>query len=431
MICLLPHCGYLSETSRMLAIRRALLARGAQVCVATHGGTHERLLRESAVPYDIVGPAMTDERTRRMVLNGPGLGSPRQSMWTDAEIRTYVEAEARYFRERGVAIAVTGFTLTALLSTRLAGISLAAEHAGAFVPPMWEQRRFEAPVVSAIPGTGWLPRPARRWLANLGTNRVALHCGGFNRIARELGVEGVPSFAQLLLADVTIVTEIPAVLGLSAEQLREWRPTQPGYRPSTRLHPGGPIFAEFDLPLPPRVEAFLAEGGPTVYVALTSTTEAQVRSVVRALRPLGVRLLIAGTVHALEDLEDDRVLVGGVLPSHRVMPRVDLAVTAGGQGSVQCAMAAGTPLIALPLHPEQDLNGSLIERLGAGHRLTMRAAATEALPRLVRRMLDAPGYREAAQRIAAAYQTVDGPGMAADTILQSIGAASHREGGAV
>ena len=49
MICLLPHCGYLSETSRMLAIRRALVARGARVCVATHGGTHERLLGELGV----------------------------------------------------------------------------------------------------------------------------------------------------------------------------------------------------------------------------------------------------------------------------------------------------------------------------------------------------------------------------------------------
>lgn len=46
-VCLLPHCGYLSETSRMLAIRRALLERGASVCLATHGGTHERLLQQS------------------------------------------------------------------------------------------------------------------------------------------------------------------------------------------------------------------------------------------------------------------------------------------------------------------------------------------------------------------------------------------------
>lgn len=426
MICLLPHCGYLSETSRMLAIREALLARGARVCVATHGGTHEPLLRQLGVPYDLVGPPMSDARARRMVVDGPGIGSPRQSMWTDDEIRAYVRAEADYFRERGVRVAVTGFTLTALLSTRLAGIPLATEHAGAFVPPMWEQRRFDTPVVPVMPGTSWLPAPARRWLANLGTHRVALHCGGFNRVAREIGVEGVPSFAQLLLGEATIVTEVAEVLGLSDDQLRRWRPTSPGYRASTRLHPGGPIFAQLGLPLPARVEAFLSSGGPVVYVALTSTTEAQVRAVVQALRPLGVKLLVAGTVHALADLADTHVLVEGVLPSHLVMPRVDLAVTTAGQGSVQSAMAAGTPLLAIPLHPEQDLNGSLIERQGAGMRLSLPDASTPRVVGVAARLLGATHYRTAARRLADAYATVDGPGLAADAILDAAHAPGDR-----
>lgn len=420
MICLLPHCGYLSETSRMLAIHRALVARGAEVVVATHGGTHERLLAAAGVSYDLVEPAMSDARCRRMVREGAGIGPPGQSMWSDEELLASARAEAHYFLERRVRVAVTGFNLPALLSTRLAGIPLATEHAGAYVPPMWEQRRFGAPLVPGMPGVRWLPAPLRRWFANLGTNRVALHCAGFNRVARELAVEGVPSFAQLLLGDISIVTEIPEVLGITSDDIRNWQPTQPGYRPSTRLHPGGPIFAEFDVPVPSRVETYLSTGGPVVYVALTSTADETVRGVVRALRSMGVKILVAGTVHVLDDLADDGVLVEGVLPSHRIMPRVDLAITTGGQGSVQCAMASGTPLIALPLHPEQDLNGFLIERLGAGHRMTVARASSPAVGRLVARMLDTPSYRAAARNIAAQYATVDGPGIAADTILAAL-----------
>jgi len=420
-ICVLPHCAYLSETSRMLAIRTALLARGVDVVVATHGGTHERLLRELGVPYDIVGPRLDDSRSRRMVLDGPGIGHPGQSMWTDDEIRTYARAEADYFRERRVRVAVTGFTLTALLSTRLAQIPLACEHAGSFVPPLWERSLVEAPLVSPMPFTQWLPVAVRRRLANLGTNRVGLHCSGFNRVAHELGVEGVPSFSQLLLGDVTIVTEIPEVLGVAPGDLEAWRPTRPGYRASTRLTAGGPIYAELDVPVPARVESFLAAGGPTVYVALTSTTADAVRAVVGALRSLDVRLLVAGTVHELSDLEDDRVMVGGVLPSHRIMPRVDLAVTAGGQGSVQCAMGSGTPIVALPLHPEQDLNASLIEKQGAGHRMTFADAATPRLAAMVARMLERATYRTAARRIQALYADVDGPGLAAEAIIRAAG----------
>ena len=47
------------------------------------------------------------------------------------------------------------------------------------------------------------------------------------------------------------------------------------------------------------------------------------------------------------------------------MPRVALAVTAGGQGSMQTAIAAGTPVLGIPLHPEQDLNVALLQRLHA------------------------------------------------------------------
>jgi UDP:flavonoid glycosyltransferase YjiC (YdhE family) len=112
------------------------------------------------------------------------------------------------------------------------------------------------------------------------------------------------------------------------------------------------------------------------------------------------------------------VLVESVLPSHRVMPRVDLAITAGGQGSVQCALASGTPLIALPLQPEQDWNGQLLERQGAGKRLRLVDAATSRLPVLVRQMLADEDVRRNARRVQAIYAALDGPGSAADAIMR-------------
>ena len=66
-------------------------------------------------------------------------------------------------------------------------------------------------------------------------------------------------------------------------------------------------------------------------------------------------VLVAGTVHDLRDLEalaPGRVVVEGVLPSHRVLPRVAAAVLTGGQGSVQAALSSGTPFVGIPLHAE-------------------------------------------------------------------------------
>jgi UDP:flavonoid glycosyltransferase YjiC (YdhE family) len=226
----------------------------------------------------------------------------------------------------------------------------------------------------------------------------------------------VPSFAALLLGDLTLVPEAPEVLGLSRSELEAWRPGPKGYRAGTRLRYTGPLFAELERPIPDRVEQFLAGPRPIAYVAVTSSTADQVRSVVSALRAAELRVLVAGTIHELADLEREDVMVEGVLPSHRVMPRVDLAITAGGQGSVQCALAAGTPLIAIPLQPEQDWNGQLLERHGAGERISMRDAASPKLAKLARKLLAVPSYRESAQRIRDIYAQLDGANLAADVI---------------
>ena len=429
MICLLPNCCFLSETSRMLEIHRALRARGAEVRVAVHGGPHERALVEAGVPYDRIGGGMTEERCAAFVGSLPGIGPPDQSMWRDDDLRTYAEAEAGYFRSHGIRVAVTGWTLTALLSTRLAGIPLVTEHAGSMLPPVFERGLLPAPSRPVgMPGERWLPEPVRRRMFNGAPTRLTIHTAGFNRVAAELGVEGVPSFAALLLGDLTLATDVPEVLGVPRAELDSWTPRDPGrYRSGTRLRYTGPIYAKLSMPVPERVQRLLARPGKTVYVAITSSTADLVRDVVSALRPLDIDILVAATVHDLSELEGERVLVEGVLPSHEIMPRVDLAVTAGGQGSVQTALASGVPLIGIPLQPEQDANVAFAQRQGAARLVPQDEAGTAVLADIASGMLADGRYRDAARRVQSIFAEVDGPGAAAAAILELLGdAASSR-----
>jgi UDP:flavonoid glycosyltransferase YjiC (YdhE family) len=423
MICLLPNCCFLSETTRMMEIRRALVQRGITPRVATHGGPHERLLREAGIAYDVLGPGFDDERSRDFVASIPGIGAPDQGMWSDEEIRTYVAAEAAYFAEHGIRLAVTGWTLTALLSTRVVGIPVVTEHAGSYLPPLFERGMIPAPSNPiGIPGERWLPRRVVQWLVNWGATRQASYTGGFNRVAAELGVAGIPSFPALLLGDLTLVTDVPEVLGIPREKVDSWTPRHPRrYRSGPRLRYTGPLYAHLDLPIPERVERFLEGPGPIVYVAITSSPPELVRRVVGALRELEVRVLVAATVHELGALEDDRVMVAGILPSHRIMPRVDLGVTAGGQGSVQTALASGLPLIGIPLQPEQDTNVALVEGRGAARLVAQRDAGGAVLRETAREMLADPRYRKEAQRIQAVFERTDGPSAAADAILELLG----------
>lgn len=418
MICLLPNCAYLSETSRMLEIYRALLAKGAEVCVATHGGPHEEQLRKAGVPYTVVGPHMNGERIEAFVRSGIGMGHPGQSMYSDEELRVYAKAEAEFFKQKGVKVAVTGFTLTPLLSSRLAGIPLVTEHAGSYVPPVFERGLMPAPSTPVNRTFGFLPAPVVRLLMNKGAPRLQHYTYGFNRVAKELGVAEIPSMPALLLGDLTLVTDVPEVLGIPAKDLEAWRPDgKSAYRPETRLRYAGPIFAHLEAPMPERVERLLAGKETVIYVAITSSPAQLVRDTVRALKPTGAKILVAATVHNLADLADEQVMVEGVLPSHRIMPRVALAVTAGGQGSMQSAMASGLPLIGIPLQPEQDLNVVLLEKLGAARRIAPKLAGSEKMTQLAQHMLNSTEAKAAARKVQGYFAKVDGPAVAADAIL--------------
>jgi UDP:flavonoid glycosyltransferase YjiC (YdhE family) len=413
VISIFAHCGYLSETSRMIEIHRALSAAGAEVRMATHGGVHESLLSAAGIEYDLVPPRLSRERSMQ-IASSYGQGSVRDSMLTDAEFRAHALAEASYLREIGASAAVTGITISTLLSTRLAGVPLVTEHAGSFVPPVFERGLLPAP---STPMPVRLPRFLAAPTANRTVPWLRWFTGGLRRVAKDLGVPPVPGLAAMLLGDLTLVPEIPEVLGIPAAHLEAWRPNR-HYWPTTRLRYTGPLFAHFPLPVPERVERFLAGPGPIVYVALCSTTADLVRRVVAALSTLDARILVTATVHDLARLNSPRVLVVPTLPSHLIMPRVDLAVITGGQGSVQTALAAGTPFVGVPLQLEQDLNVALVERLGAARLLSRRDAQTPLIAATARQILSTASYRREAARIQELYRRVDGPRNAAAAIIE-------------
>jgi UDP:flavonoid glycosyltransferase YjiC (YdhE family) len=422
MIVLLPHCGFLSETSRMLHIAQALQARGEPVAVATHGGPYARVLDDAGMPYTLLRPVMDDNRCAQFLRDLVQIGRPGLRLQPPDEVRQSVAAEVEFLRATGARMVVTGFTLTAYLSSRVAGIPMAASHGGSWVPPVFERGLAPVPTTMPMPGTEWLPKWLKRKMANGSAQRMAGPVQFLNTVAAELGVEPVPTLAALMLADLTLVTDVPEVLGVSAQDLASWRPAPAAaYRPHTRLVYVGPLFARLDLPVPAAVQAFLDGSRPTAYVVLSSSTPNLLRAVTARARQAGLRVIVGATIHAFGPNTDPEVVVAGLLPSHRVMPRVDVAITMGGQGSVQTAMCSGTPLVGIPLHPEQELNVDLAVRQGMALAVAPRHAGSERMTAAIRRLATEPGFREQARRVQPLYAASDGARSAAAAIVDHLG----------
>jgi UDP:flavonoid glycosyltransferase YjiC (YdhE family) len=421
MILFLPNCSFLSEVSRAIEIATVLRSRGVPVAFAGRGGRFGWLVESAGFGMTRLEPAVTPAGEADFLAAILAMG-PRTSrdFYDDDELRTAVDAEVDLIRRVRADLVVTGFTLSTYLSTRVAGVPLATDHGGSFVPPVLSAMGCPEAVNPPDPRLARLPRGVRHWMANRVPAFIHGPVAQLNRHARERGVEPLPNMLGLLCGDLTLVTELPEVLGLPSAAVEDWRPHWPlRVRSGTTFRFTGPLYARFDLPVPPAAQALLDGAEPVVHIALTSVTEDLLRSVVEAARGHGRRLLVA-TDHDVADLADERTVVTGVLPNHRVMPRVAAAVVMGGQGSVQTALASGTPFVGLPHHGEQELNVAVAERLGAAVRVSPADARTPALDRALSRLVGEPDFRVSATAVRETYARVDGAVLAADAIVDHL-----------
>ena len=139
-------------------------------------------------------------------------------------------------------------------------------------------------------------------------------------------------------------------------------------------------------PLPPKLEAFLAEGPPPVFIGFGSmpdpSPERSTRLLLEAVRAVGCRALISeGWAGLAEGPLPEEVRRIGSVTHARLFPRVAAAVHHGGAGTTTTAARCGVPQVVVPHAADQFYWGRRVETLGLGppplprKHLTARALA--------------------------------------------------------
>jgi UDP:flavonoid glycosyltransferase YjiC (YdhE family) len=178
-------------------------------------------------------------------------------------------------------------------------------------------------------------------------------------------------------------------------------------------------FREHDVVPQPLPDWWDGAGDPLVYVTFGSIAPQQdyfpglYRAAIDALAPLPARLLV--TVGRDRDPADLGPLPANVhverwVPQADVVPHAAAMLCHGGFGTVRGGLAAGVPLVVLPLFADQPYNAQRVAALGAGIALERGPAAIGGAQEAVRRLLADGGYAERARTVAAdvrALPTVD------------------------
>lgn len=109
------------------------------------------------------------------------------------------------------------------------------------------------------------------------------------------------------------------------------------------------------------------------------------------------------------------------MPFGDLLPRVNAAVTNGGFGSVQAALAHGVPLVVAGTSEDKPDVAARVAWNGAGIRLPVRSPSPEVLRRAVHDVLDDSRYRQRAEAFRDEIASTDAPGQAAD-LLEALAA---------
>jgi MGT family glycosyltransferase len=143
---------------------------------------------------------------------------------------------------------------------------------------------------------------------------------------------------------------------------------------------------------------------PLVLVATSSVYQNQVdllQRVARALGQLPVRGLLT-TGPAVEPKRIDappNVEVLSAAPHRQVLAEASAVVTHAGHGSVLKTLAAGVPLVCMPMGRDQKDNTVRVLRLGAGVRIS-KSSPSGRIAAAVSEILGDPRYASAARRFA-------------------------------
>jgi MGT family glycosyltransferase len=205
----------------------------------------------------------------------------------------------------------------------------------------------------------------------------------------------------------------PLLIYMTAEPLEYPRPDWP-----ERIVMVGPCEWEPPGELPPELAGVEA---PLVLVTTSTEFQNDGRLVDAALEALsGEPLHVVATMPAQSAVGLEVPANATVLPfapHEPILERAVCAITHGGMGSTQKALARGVPVCVVPFGRDQIEVARRVEVAGAGSRLPVRRLRPD---RLRAKVHEAIARRPGAERLAAAFAAAGGAAAAADAFERTL-----------
>jgi UDP:flavonoid glycosyltransferase YjiC (YdhE family) len=231
---------------------------------------------------------------------------------------------------------------------------------------------------------------------------AALECGWAGGELRDL--------FDLMQPDLTVVNDLPEFYsGLNIPS--DYRIT-------------GPLYSqpEPDERVGEEIERIFQKNGGKTKIFCTMGSSGSKESLLEAVKAVAslpedrfcAVVLVPQAVCSMKDAERfaaghaNLYLTDRFVPAKLVSAMADLVVSHGGQGTVQTAMAGGTPIVGVAMQPEQQINLDHVVQSGAAVRIPLPRWNARNIRSAVLRVAGDPDFHRNAQKLQKLMEQSDG-----------------------
>jgi UDP:flavonoid glycosyltransferase YjiC (YdhE family) len=399
------HAYNLGDFSRAIETAKGMCAEGAHVKFFNHGGIYLDLLEKNGIASIDLLPEITKEQDETLMaidqLRAPlGTALP----FTEEQLKAMVEADIAALSEYKPDGIYCGLNVSSMISApyfKLPRVTLvptalcpAFYHKGLATFPNTLERNFFLRYM--------LPGFVKKKLFNAIMLKDVLKktMVTFNKVRRYYGLGPIYNYTDFVKSDLTLLPDLPELSGLPANNL------PPHYCYT------GPIFARMDVPIAAEIIQVFKRPGLKIFCSLGSSGSKEVlKTVITILREHMEFNAVCATTSILDPKEfapfSNNFFAARFMPAHLVNEMADIAVTHGGQGTIQTCAWAGTPVVGIGFQAEQQANIDGLKKSGMATRLPLYSVNRKTLLQAIEQMRQ-PRQRENALKIRQIVRSHDG-----------------------
>jgi len=395
----------LGDFTRALETAKGMQETGAQVKFFNHGGVHNHMITKAGIASENLLPELSWEQHQVIMdINRYKVPVGTPLPVTKNDWIKMAEADLNAFEEYKPNGVYAGLNLSCMISVPYSKLPMVTQVPTVNCPAFIHQELYNMP--NTMEKTffmryifpGFIKRKIMKRVLLKDSAKTSL--SSFNEARKHFGLNPIYNITDLVRGDITLLPDLPILSRLQEDLLT------PGY------YYTGPIFSMMDMPVPDEVSRVYSNPGINVFCSLGSSGFPEtLKLIIEALRKDEAFNIVCSTTTILKPEElgpnTDKFYACKFLPAHLVNEMADVAVTHGGQGTIQTAVWAGTPVVGIGFQAEQQANIDGIAKAGMAIRIPLYEVNAKRIAKAVKKVTGSV-YIKNAQKIQAQVRATNG-----------------------